>query len=472
MKFRAFRLRPACAHPIAVAALLAWVGAASAEVLGIDFVDSPAKGAALNARGDVAGTVSTWPCGDPHACAPTTTAVVWRAEGRLALPGLGALKPAPAAIAPDGLVVGTVTDNVSASRAVVWRFTAGSYQAIDLGLLPGTTSASAVGVDASGRVVGTATSPAGARPFYWTAATGLVDLASLGFPAEPVLAVSPAGRIATAAHTYRLDDPASVRGFAAPPKGYAPPYGYSMRVDDAGDVATFLATTTSDPLFYLHRYHAADGRWQLLSSSPNGNLSRWNVGGIDNDRGVTATVTSVGVVADGPDGVATALAGRLSPAYGAVSVDDAGMRLASSGTLALTTIGRSPRLVRLVPLAPCSGYCLRVATLQMTGQFVNDPKAPGSCTPAAANRVTATLTVTDADGNPVAGARVNARFLDDYALNSAVSGKTNSRGKLVLRHRGPACVGAVALLVDGVTHPAGTLDRTAGVLTQYVIPLP
>jgi hypothetical protein len=30
----------------------------------------------------------------------------------------------------------------------------------------------------------------------------------------------------------------------------------------------------------------------------------------------------------------TALAGRLSPAYGAVSVDDAGMRLAGSGTLA------------------------------------------------------------------------------------------------------------------------------------------
>ena len=34
-----------------------------------------------------------------------------------------------------------------------------------------------------------------------------------------------------------------------------------MGVNDGGDLAAFLATTTSDPLFYLHRYHAADGRW-------------------------------------------------------------------------------------------------------------------------------------------------------------------------------------------------------------------
>lgn len=456
----------------AFALLLTGAGSASAQTLGVDFVDSPANGVAMNARGDVVGSVSTWPCGDPHACAPSTSTVVWRAEGRLALPALGALSPAPAAIADDGMVVGKATDFVSASRAVVWRFVGGAYQATDLGLLPGTTSAAAVGVDASGRVIGYASSPSGARPFYWTAATGLVDLAAAGFPAEAVLAVSPGGVVATAAHSYQIDRLDSVRALAPPPPGYRPPGGQPMRVNDQGDLAAFLATTTGEPLFYLHRYHADAGRWQLLSSSPNGNLSRWNVGSIANDRGITATVTSVGVVADGPEGVATPLAGRLSPGYGGAEVVDAGARPPGAGTLAAVMIGRSPRLARLVPLAPCSGYCLRVAALQMTGVFVDDPRAPGSCTPAAANRVTATLTVTDADGNPVAGARVNARFLDDYALNAAVNAKTNTRGKVVLRHRGPACVGAVALLVDSVSSPGATLDRSVGVLTNYVIPLP
>lgn len=452
--------------------LTAWAGAGSAQQFGLDFVDSPASGVAMNARGDVVGSFSSWPCGDPHACAPTTTHVVWRAEGRFALPGLGALKPAPVAIAQDGTVVGAVTDFVSASLAVVWHFVGGRYEPSDLGLLPGTSSAAAVGIADSGRVVGNASSPAGTRPFYWTPASGLVDLTNLGFPAEAVAALSPAGRVATAAHTYLIDSAASVQSLAPPPEGFWPPFGYAMGVNDGGDLAAFLATTTSDPLFYLHRYHAADGRWQLLSASPNGNLSRWRVGGIESDRSVTATVTSVGVVADGPEGVATPLAARLSAAYGGATVDDAGMRLPGAGTLAAVTIGRSSRLVRLVPLAPCSGMCLRVAGLAMTGVFVDDPRAPGSCTPAAANRVTATLTVTDADGKPVPGARVNARFLDDYALNAAVSGKTNPRGRLVLRHRGPACVGAVALLVDAVTYPGATLDRSVGVLTNSVIPLP
>lgn len=453
-------------------ALLLACAAASAETLGVEFVDSPATGVAMNARGDVVGTLSSWPCGDPHACAPSASTVVWRAEGRLPLPGLGALAPAPAAIADDGMVVGRATDFVSASRAVVWRLVGGAYQATDLGLLPGTTSAAAVGVDAAGRVIGHASSPGGSRPFYWTAATGLVDLAAAGFPAETVLAVSAGGTVATAAHHYQIDRLDSVRALAPPPPGYHPPGVEPMRVNDRGDLAAFLATTTSEPLFYLHRYHADARRWQLLSTSPNGILSRWNVGSIDAQRAITATVTSVGVVADGPEGVATPLAARLSAAYGGAAVVDAGARPAEAGTLASVVIGRSPRLVRLVPLAPCVGHCLRVAALQMTGVFVDDPRAPGSCTPAAANKVSATLTVTDADGNPVAGARVNARFLDDYALNTPVGAKTNARGKVVLRHRGPACVGAIALLVDGVSYPGATLDRSGGVLTRYVIPLP
>ena len=461
-------------QPLRLLAALALAAAAPtwAQGLGVELVDSPAGGVALNNRGDVVGSFSSWPCGDPHNCAPVTTPVVWRAEGRFALPGLGTLLPAPTAIAEDGMVAGSVTDFVSASRAVVWRFAGGSYQVTDIGLLPGATSATAVGVDADGRVIGTASAPTGNRPLYWTAAGGLVDLAALGFPAETVLGTSAGGVVTTTAHTYQIDSLASLRSLALPPKGYHPPFPYAMGVNDRGDVAAFLATTTSDPVFYLHRYHALDGRWQLLSGSPNGNLSRWGVGSIGDDLTVTATVTSVGVIAAGPEGSALPLAAQLSPAYGALAVGAAGERRAASGTLASVMIGRSLRLVRLVPLAPCVGYCLRVASLQMKGVFVDDPRAPGSCTPAAANRVTATLTVTDADGNPASGVRVSARFLDDYALNKRVSARTNASGKVVLRHRGPACVGAVALLVESVSANGAGFDRSVGALTNYVIPLP
>ena len=457
-----------------VTGAIGWLAAfaASAQMLAVDLVDSPAHGVALNARGDVVGSFSSWPCGDPHACVPETRTVVWRAEGRLALPGLGSLKPDPAAIAEDGTVVGSVTDFATTSRAVVWRLVSGAYEITDLGLLPGATSAAAVGVDSTGRVIGYASSPSAVRPFYWTASTGLVDLASQGFPAEPVLGVSDGGVVATAAHTYQIDNVASVRAIAPPPAGYRGPGGYAMRVNNLGDVATFLATTTSEPIFYLQRYRAADARWQLLPGSPNGNLSRWYTGSIDDGGTVTATVTSTGVVADGPAGVAVDLSTRLSPGYGGAAVSEAGPHVGAAGTLATVMIGRSPRLARLVAVQPCTGYCLRVASLEMKGVFVEDPRAPGSCTPAAANKVTATLSITDADGNPANGAKVSARFLDDYALNAPVSAKTNRRGKAVLRFRGPACVGAVALLVESVSRSGADFDRSVGRLTNYVIPLP
>ena len=56
--------------------------------------------------------------------------------------------------------------------------------------------------------------------------------------------------------------------------------------------------------------------------------------------------------------------------------------------------------------------------------------------------------------------------------NAPVSAKTNRRGKAVLRFRGPACVGAVALLVESVSRSGADFDRSVGRLTNYVIPLP
>jgi hypothetical protein len=82
------------------------------------------------------------------------------------------------------------------------------------------------------------------------------------------------------------------------------------------------------------------------------------------------------------------------------------------------------------------------------------------------------LTVTDEAGAPLRWVQVSGRFLDDYWLNQPVSGLTNSRGVVRFVHDGPACVGAIAFLVDGATKGRRTLDRTTGTLTNSVIPLP
>ena len=66
--------------------------------------------------------------------------------------------------------------------------------------------------------------------------------------------------------------------------------------------------------------------------------------------------------------------------------------------------------------------------------------------------------------------------MDDYWLNEPASAVTNSSGIASLVHDGLACTGAVAFLADGAvpTHASGPkgLDRTTGILTGYVIPLP
>jgi hypothetical protein len=43
---------------------------------------------------------------------------------------------------------------------------------------------------------------------------------------------------------------------------------------------------------------------------------------------------------------------------------------------------------------------------------------------------------------------------------------------VTFKHVGPACVGAIALLVTDATAPDRIIDRTKGILTNDVIPLP
>lgn len=457
-------------------ALLLWAMPADAAgaTLAIEFVDSPGIAAqAINLAGDVVGAYAEWPCGDHTQCAPVNRTAVWPVGGsRAVLPTLGNLPVLPAAIGDSGRVVGTLSDFATASHAVVWDLVAGHYQLTDLGTLPGATGAAAAGMDAQGRVVGHASGPAGFRPFVWTAAAGLVDLAAAGFPQERPGSVSPGGWVVSDSHTYSLDDVTSVAPLPASPPGYFPAYGYGLKINDQRELAGFLTATSGQSLAYLHRFRSAQGAWQLLSASPNGRLSRWGIGSLGPDATVSATVTGFGVVADGPDGLAEALDARLSPAYPGVSVTFGGPANDRGETAALAIIGRSQRLVRLQPIGPCTGACLRVSQLTMSGKFIDDPGAPGSCTPKARNKVRAVLTVTDASGQPQAGVKVRGRFLDDYALNEPASGRTGADGRLTLRHAGPACVGAVAFLVDGLSAPGTRFDRSQGQLTAYVIPLP
>ncbi len=476
MAFRTLALpRPAPGRAVLSSLLLvALPVCAASPPLAIEFIDSPGTAVhAINRRGDVVGAFAEWPCGDHTQCAPLNRTAVWPVGGsRSVLSTLSNLPIFPSAIGDGGRVVGTLSDFATASHAVVWDPVAGGYQLTDLGTLPGATGAAAAGIDAQGRVVGHASGPGGFRPFVWTDAGGLVDLGAAGFPLERPGHVSPGGWVVSDSHSYSLDDVTSVAALPPPPAGFYPSGGYGLKINDARELAGFLLTTTGQSLAYLHRYRPQTGAWQLLSGSPSGRLSRYGIGSLGPDSTVSATVTSVGVMAEGPDGLAQALDGRLSPAYPGVAVTAGGPANEGGAIAALAVIGRSQRLVRLQPIAPCTGTCLRVDQLSLQGKFISDPDAPGSCTPKARNKVRATLTVTDASGMPQAGVRVQARFLDDYALNEPVSGKTGADGRVTLRHTGPACVGAVALFVDALKATGARFDRGAGRLTDYVIPLP
>jgi len=464
--------RAACLALLSAAVCPAW---AAGTVLAIDLVDSPGTAAhAINARGDVAGSFAEWPC-DDHQCVPVTHTAVWstRDRSRLILPTLGSLTIVPATLDAVGRVTGTVTDFATTSHAVVWDRVGAGYQLHDLGTLPGFTNAAAAGADASGRVVGHASAGgSGWRPFVWTDATGMVDLGAAGFPLERPAAISPAGWVVSDDHTWSLDDAASVQPLPAPPAGFYPPAGAALRINDRRELAGFLVTTSGQQLVYLHRWRPANGQWQLLSNSPTGHLSSWRIASISRDATVLATVTGNGVIAEGPDGLAQPLQARLSPAYPGVSVANAGPANERGAVAALAVMGSAKRLVRLEPIEACSGDCLQVSDLSMRGKFVDDPDDPGQCTPKARNKVHASVEVVDALGQPRAGVKVRARLLDEYDLNETVSGRTDAAGRLELRHEGPACVGAVTLLVESLRADGSHFDRGKGQLTASVIPLP
>jgi hypothetical protein len=447
---------------------------AIANIYAADFVATAALGIAMNDSGDVVGT-SYRDVGCGPFCLPPLETVVWRGTTRTVLPPVPGFSDMLVTdinnkrwVVGLGGVVGTAT------RAALWRPAGTGYSVTNLGTLPGTSSSEATGVDDRGRVVGWAQSfgfPFNGAPFRWTVAGGLVDLSSRGFPDEKPLAISPNGTVATAGFWYRLGAPASVVPIPPPPNGFMPPGTFPTAINDAGDQARFLVAASAGRLLYLFRFHRT-GVWQQISNVGTGDLTVYGMGSITPAKDITATIHSMGVAAPGPNGQAQPLATRLSPAYRGADVTRAEDMSVTGQILAHVMIGRSERVVRLVPASPCAGHCIRVTRIAMMGKFVQDPSNPGRCTQngPAHNRVTATVTVTSETGARLGGVTVHGRFLDDYWTDRPVVATTNAQGVVQFTIVGPCGVGAVAFLVDRAMASGRTLDRTTGVLTAFVIP--
>lgn len=445
---------------------------AAGDVYAPTFVATAANGVALGVAGDVLGTSYPDPGCGPF-CLPPLEPVVWQnGVDRRVLPALaGYVGVYPKAIDPAGNVVGLAGLPGTVTRATRWTPTPAGYVATDLGVLAGTTTSDAIGVDDSGRVVGwstTITFPPNGSPFLWTETGGMTDLSAAGFPDETPLAISPGGMVATVNTWYDLDDPASVHQMTAPPAGFLLG-SYPAVINDDGEQARFLVAVGGQNLVYPFRYHT-DGTWHQISQVGTGNLTTYGLGSIDADGTVTATVLGGAVVAWGPDGVAEDLGGYLSTAYPA-SVTRGGPQR-DGEILADLFVGASRRLVRLTPASPCVSSCLVADRVSMRAVFVEDPAFPGACFQGGAmhNVARVKVRVTDEAGNPLSGVRVYGRFLDDYWLDEPQADTTNNSGIAVFRHDGPCGTGTIAFFVDDLVSAGRTFDRTAGVAWDAEIP--
>ncbi|MEQ1501804.1 MAG: hypothetical protein ABMB14_06215 [Myxococcota bacterium] len=444
------------------------------DAYAVRFVATASTGADRNEAGDVVGTsYRNLACG-PF-CLPVQDPVVWQGGvDRVVLPAVpGFVGVYPTSIDPTGTVAGLAGFPGTNTVAAVWQPTAqGGYLPVALGTLPNTTASYAVGIDDTGRVLGWSTTlsiPPVAAPFLWTETGGMVDLTTLGFPADQPLFFGPGGMVATATTVYDVDDPASVVVLNAPPAGYLLG-NYPAVVNDAGEQARFLVTTGGQNLVYPFRYHP-DGTWQQLSPVGTGNLSSYGLSGIDDDGTVTGTVLGGGQIAFGVDGVFESIDPMLSPAYTGALVG-MGVSGASGDVLGAYQLGTSTRLVVLEPVSTCASNCAVVDRLVMQAKFVEDPQFPGSCffNGNMHNLARVRLTVTDEAGLPLAGAEVSGRFVDDYWLDEVVVGVTNGNGKVTLSHDGICGDGTIAFLVDDVVSGTRTFDRTTGTLSASKIP--
>jgi PKD repeat protein len=442
-----------------------------------EFVATAATGYDLNDAGDVVGR-SYRDNGCGSFCLPQEDIVVWRGGNRIVLPlvpGFPSDDQYPFYINNDGMIGGEAGTIGSTTHAAVWTPSGTGYTAQDLGVFPGTSSADVSGIDDQGRMVGWSTLggaiPTTTVPFMWSQATGMVDLKTLGYPNERPAAMSPGGKVVTWGSWYQLGDPTSAVPLVAPPSGFSGAGSNGSAINDAGDQAHFLVSTGTQNLVYPFRL-SNGGTWQMISSDGTGRLSRYGIGSINSAQDISYTVRSTALIAAGPAGEGRPLASLLSPAYPGVTVGIGGPMNNSGQMLAQVMIGRSQRLMKLRPAAPCGANCLVSSSLVMTVQFVEDPAFPRSCIQGGNmyNLTTATVTVTSETGTALGNVQVSGRFLDDYWTDNPVTGTTDASGVVTWSYQGLCGVGAVAFLVEQATLGTRSFDRTRGILTHWVIP--
>ena len=264
---------------------------AIASIYVVDLVATAAFGVAMNDAGDVTGTSYPDPgCGST--CLPPLETVVWKGGQRIVLPSVPGLSGVTTSDINNLGWISGFGGSFGFGHAAAWRPNGSTYTPIDMGLLPGTTSSNAIGIDDNNRAVGyAATSSGGQTPFKWTEAGGMVNLTTQGFPGEIPLGLSRGGSVATCSYWYRLDDPGSVTAMPAPPQGWLRGCG-SVAINDAGDQARFNSQT-GDPehLVYPFRFNH-EGTWQQIGFAGTGHLSAAGVGSINGARDITATVQS------------------------------------------------------------------------------------------------------------------------------------------------------------------------------------
>jgi len=450
---------------------------AVASIYGLEFVSTAASGFDMNDAGDVVGR-SYRDTGCGPFCLPPEDNVVWRGGNRIVLPSVPGQTTAtqfPSFINNQGVIGGSVGDPPLNAQPVVWTPSGAGYTAQLIGGLPGMPFASVAGLDDQGRMVGWSSTggaiPTAAAPYMWSQGTGFVNLKALGYPNEIPGGMSPGGKVVTTSgHWYQLGNPASVLPLPPVPTGFFSTSGGGV-INDNGDQAHFLVTSGSQNLIYPFRL-SNGGAWQQISGIPTGHLSSAGLGSINLAQDITFTAGGTGLIAAGPTGVGQPLAALISPAYPGVTVGGGGPMNNAGQILTSVMIGRSSRLMKMVPVSACGSNCLVSSSLVMTAQFVQDPAFPGSCFQGGKMYNTANVTArfTDETGAALANVVVNGRFLDDYWTNSPVTGTTNATGVVTWNYQGLCGVGAIAFFIDNATLGTRTLDKTRGVLSTWQIP--
>ncbi len=406
--------------------------------------------------------------------AATSQPFVWSPAGGmvgLTLPA-GSSAPTVAGVNSDGWVVGTVQAGTTGWQALVWRPSGSGYAAQTIPAPAGLTGFDPVGIDDTGRVLGSAgvTGTPFRRAALWSAAGGSVDLATLGYPADQPVAVSRSGWVTTATTAYRLGDPASVSPLPPLPAPWVAPR--AQGIADDGDRFVLGLYPSSQYLAMLFRLDAQTSTrtplWNAAVATPFNGIAD-----------VNALGDAVGFIAQGatvswaPGDLATGLTPYLAGGYAARPGDafpglgfTAATGISDSRDLLATAItgNNAGRLVRLTPTAPCtSGQCLRVVALTVTGA------TPSRCVPGATSTATGTATVTDQTGAPVRGASVSVGLLTG-ASTVYTTVLTDRQGVAKFSGKLGTCEGTVTALVDDVTRTGASFDRTVGTLVRSVLP--